>query len=91
MKCIGIVKLECHRQSRIAFLIVTAALSLALAGSSSVAGQLTYTRGQNVSPAFEGWEQRADGTRYFIFGYLNRNWEEELDVPVGTENSVQPG
>ena len=51
----------------------------------------TYLRGQNVSPAFEGWEEDPDGTRYFVFGYMNRNWEEELDVPVGPENTIGPG
>ncbi len=51
----------------------------------------TYLRGQNVSPGFEGWEEDPDGTRYFVFGYMNRNWEEELDVPVGPENTIEPG
>jgi hypothetical protein len=46
---------------------------------------LTYSRGQNISPAYEGWEQAADGSRYFVFGYMNRNWEEEIDIPVGPD------
>ena len=51
------------------------------------AGQsLSYTKGQNVAPAYEGWEQGADGAKYFVFGYMNRNWEEELDIPIGPEN-----
>jgi hypothetical protein len=50
------------------------------------AQSLTYSKGQNVSPAYEGWEQNPDGSRYFLFGYINRNWEEELDVPVGPDN-----
>src|SRR5262252_2751674 len=52
---------------------------------------LTYSKGQNISPAYEGWEQLADGSRYFVFGYMNRNWEEEIDVPVGPENSFNIG
>ncbi len=52
---------------------------------------LSYTKGQNVAPAYEGWEQGADGQKYFLFGYMNRNWEEELDVTVGSENSFSPG
>ena len=51
----------------------------------------TYSRGQNVSPAFEGWEQNADGTFNLLFGYMNRNWDEEVDVPVGPDNSFEPG
>lgn len=52
---------------------------------------LTYSRGQNVSPAYEGWEIGADGQKYFVFGYMNRNWEEEIDVPIGPENSFNIG
>jgi hypothetical protein len=52
---------------------------------------LTYSRGQNISPAYEGWEQAADGSRYFVFGYMNRNWEEEIDIPVGPDNMFNMG
>src|SRR5205085_2284682 len=26
-----------------------------------------------------------------VFGYFNRNWKEELMIPPGSENSVEPG
>jgi hypothetical protein len=52
---------------------------------------LTYSRGQNISPAYEGWEQAADGSRYFVFGYMNRNWEEEIDIPIGSDNGFNLG
>jgi len=61
----------------------------ALAGPS--AQSLSYSSGQNVSPAYEGWEIGTDGQKYFVFGYMNRNWIEELDVPVGPENSFNIG
>jgi hypothetical protein len=51
----------------------------------------TYSRGQNASPAYEGWEQNADGSYNFLFGYMNRNWEEELNVPIGPDNNIEPG
>ncbi len=51
----------------------------------------TYTRGQNVAPAFEGWERNEDGSFSFLFGYMNRNWLEEIDVPVGEDNMFSPG
>jgi hypothetical protein len=60
---------------------------LAVAGAQG----LTYSRGQNVSPAYEGWEEDPDGSKYFVFGYMNRNWEEELDVPVGPDNGFNVG
>src|SRR5437764_11605707 len=56
-----------------------------------MAQSLTYSRGQNVSPAYEGWEQNADGSFSFLFGYMNRNWEEEIDLPVGPDNDIEPG
>src|SRR5262245_46014832 len=70
---------------------LTALTAAVLVLAWQAAGAQSYTRGQNVSPAYEGWEEDADGSRYFLFGYMNRNWEEELDVPVGADNSIQPG
>jgi hypothetical protein len=58
---------------------------------SPSAQSLTYSKGQNVAPAYEGWEQAPDGTKYFLFGYMNRNWEEEIDVPVGPDNGFNVG
>jgi hypothetical protein len=68
-----------------------AGLSLVLIRPSIVAQSLSYTKGQNVSPAYEGWEQGSDGSRSFLFGYMNRNWEEEIDVPVGPDNGFNIG
>jgi hypothetical protein len=71
------------------FLLVVG-LVLLLAPAEADA-QLTYSRGQSVSPAFEGWWQNDDGTYTLFFGYMNDNWEEELDVPIGPENQIEPG
>jgi hypothetical protein len=67
------------------------AASLALLGRTMTAQSLTYTKGQNVAPAFEGWEQDADGSKWFVFGYMNRNWVEEIDVAPSAENTIMPG
>ena len=56
-----------------------------------VGAQTSYSRGQNVAPGYEGWEQNEDGSFNFLFGYLNRNWLEEVDVPVGPGNMISPG
>jgi hypothetical protein len=72
-------------------LALVALFAFALTPSPSGAQSLSYTKGQNVSPAYEGWEEGADGAKYFLFGYMNRNWEEELNVPVGADNSFSPG
>ena len=68
-----------------------AALAVVLACQWIGAQSLSDSSGQNVSPAFEGWEENPDGTFSMLFGYMNRNWEEELDVPIGTENTIAPG
>jgi hypothetical protein len=47
--------------------------------------------GQNVVPVIEGWERNADGSFNMVFGYLNRNYEEELDIPIGPNNMFEPG
>lgn len=51
----------------------------------------TYTRGRHVEPAFEGWRPNEDGTFNMMFGYMNENWEETPDVPVGDNNFFSPG
>jgi hypothetical protein len=55
------------------------------------AQQLSYTKGQNISPAYEGWEQDPDGSKWFVFGYMNRNWVEEIDIAPGPDNTIMPG
>ncbi len=68
--------------------------ALALVGPGSVPGlsaAQSYSSGQNVSPAYEGWEKNEDGSFNFLFGYMNRNWEEEIDVAVGSDNDIEPG
>jgi hypothetical protein len=47
--------------------------------------------GQNVSPVYEGFDKNPDGTYNLWFGYMNLNWEEHLDIPVGPNNTFEPG
>jgi hypothetical protein len=53
-----------------------------------VYGMLTYSRGQPVLPVYEGWYPNPDGTFNLWFGYLNQNYQEEPEVPLGEENNV---
>ena len=86
------MKGEGFRRTLTAGVLRVALVALAaLMTQEAATAQLTYTKGQNVSPAFEGWEQNPDGSFDFLFGYMNRNWLEELDVPVGPDNSFSPG
>jgi hypothetical protein len=68
--------------------VVMAALGLAL---SRLAAQESFSTGQNIAPVYEGWEQNPDGSFNLVFGYMNRNWEEEIDVPLGPDNTIEPG
>ena len=54
-------------------------------------GPITVSSGLNVVPSFEGWEKNADGTFNLVFGYLNRNYDEIVDIPIGPNNSIEPG
>ena len=52
---------------------------------------LKHARGELVAPVFEGWFRDASGTLMLSFGYFNRNYEQELDVPAGPNNKIEPG
>ena len=54
-------------------------------------GAQAPARGQNIAPVYEGFWRHDDGSIDLWFGYYNRNWEEQLDVPVGPDNHMDPG
>ena len=75
---------------------MVAALALVLSTMNATSAQERsyqerFMRGQNIAPAFEGWEANPDGSFNMVFGYFNRNWEEQPDTPVGPNNTVEPG
>jgi hypothetical protein len=53
--------------------------------------QTKFASGQDVVPYFEGWIRNKDGSFDMVFGYFNRNWQEELAVAAGPDNLVEPG
>jgi len=53
--------------------------------------RFTYSSSQSVSPAYEGWWPNEDGSFTMFFGYMNSNWEQQFDVPVGPDNNIEPG
>jgi hypothetical protein len=59
--------------------------------SLNMAAQTRYASGQDVVPVFEGWERNPDGTFNLVFGYMNRNYEEQVDIPIGPNNRIEPG
>lgn len=46
---------------------------------------------KTVAPVYEGFQKNSDGSFDLLFGYFNRNWDEEIDVPVGPGNRIEPG
>ena len=65
-------------------------LFAALHDTSATAQNLQYLSGQDIVPAFEGWERNPDESFTFYFGYLNRNYREELNIPLGPDNRIEP-
>src|SRR3954468_13066626 len=43
------------------------------------------------APVYEGFDINADGSFNMWFGYMNRNYEEEIDIAVGDGNTFEPG
>ena len=53
--------------------------------------QVRHWTGQGVAPVYEGYDVNPDGTFNMWFGYMNRNYEEALEIPVGPDNRFEPG
>ena len=49
-----------------------------------------FNTGQTIQPIFDGWVHNPDGSYEMHFGYLNRNYVEELAVPIGADNRMSP-
>jgi hypothetical protein len=75
-------------------LAVVAAISAVDAIAQQTASQLVTVRhasGQGVAPVYEGFDVNPDGSFNMWFGYMNRNYEEAIDLPVGANNAFEPG
>jgi hypothetical protein len=82
-----------------ALAVLVASLSGAHLGSGALHGQ-TFgldrlqpnfrTDGDIVAPYFDGWYENPDGTFTYSFGYMNRNTEEVVDIPLGPNNFISP-
>ena len=69
-------------------------LAVAVLGGAVGEGEaqpVRHATGQEVVPAYEGWEQNPDGSFNLVFGTMNRNWAEALDIPIGPDNNIEPG
>jgi hypothetical protein len=75
--------------------VLGSALVLAFISGSVAVGaeaqRLTYSKDQSLYPGYEGWRESPDGGYELIFGYMNQNWEQEIDAPIGPDNFFSPG
>jgi hypothetical protein len=49
-----------------------------------------HDSGDLVAPFFDGWYDNGDGTVTYSFGFLNRNTDEIVDIPLGPGNRLEP-
>lgn len=47
-------------------------------------------RGEAIFPALEGWGPDKNGDTLILLGYYNRNKTQELSIPVGPDNRIEP-
>lgn len=78
------------RRPAVGLVLRVLCLALTTVFVARVAVAQDLIRGGNVQPAFEGWERNSDGSFNLLFGYFNRNWEEEPNVPIGPNNFFSP-
>jgi len=49
------------------------------------------TRGEAIFPALEAWGPDKNGDTLILLGYYNRNKTQELVIPIGPDNRIEPG
>jgi hypothetical protein len=64
---------------------------LIVAGTAGAQSRFSYSSGQPLEPAYEGWMENTDGSYTMYFGYQNTNWVQEFDIPIGADNNFSPG
>ncbi len=75
----------------IALAVVAVNAPVSRAQQGEFTNNFRFNRGQAIQPIFEGWSWAADGSINMHFGYLNRNYAEEPQIPVGPNNRIEPG
>jgi len=75
-------------------LLCLGALGLAAPGpatAQTIQAEPLHDAGTSVTGAFEGWFKNADGSFGLLLGYFNRNQKQELNIPIGPDNRIEPG
>src|ERR1700752_2896584 len=71
-------------------ILVLAAACAALGFAADLPIEPHHDSGQSVTPAYEGWFPNPDGTFSILLGYYNRNLKQDLEIPVGVNNHIEP-
>ena len=66
------------------------ALAPSAASAQNVPMEPLHNSGAPVMPSYEGWWQNEDGSYNFLLGYFNRNLQQEVDIPIGADNRIEP-
>jgi hypothetical protein len=48
------------------------------------------TSGDLIAPFFDGWIRNEDRSVTMVFGFMNRNTKEIVDIPLGPNNYIEP-
>jgi hypothetical protein len=83
--------MQTRRTAVIALHIVVLLASWAIVSGRQLPLEPSRESGQSLSGAYEGWFRNPDGSYSLLFGYYNRNKKQELDIPVGPNNRIDPG
>ena len=71
--------------------MVAGGLACGLASAQTLPFEPRHDVGQSITGAFEGWFKNSDGSFSLLLGYYNRNQKQEIDIPIGPDNRIEPG
>lgn len=72
-------------------MLLAVASGVLLSGQQPLPSEPPRGFGASITAAYEGWYKNPDGSVNFLVGYLNRNRQKEVDVPIGPNNQIEPG
>jgi hypothetical protein len=79
-----------QRSTLIVLCMMVALGSSARARAQGLPLEPLHDAGQSVTGAFEGWFPNQDGSFSILLGYYNRNQKQDLEIPVGPNNRIEP-
>src|SRR3989442_12110217 len=80
-----------HPHNRLMRPLLVGLAALLLFEPAGAQTRYTHSKGQTVSPSYEGWMANEDGSFTLHFGYMNPNWLEEFDLPIWPAHPIEPG